>query len=417
MNQPEAILLHVSGEDRPGITARLTAVLAEHDVQMLDMNQAVIHRTMLLGMLVRLPREANDANLVFPSLLAACEDMGLQLRMTTVSDEAYHAWVDRQGLPRFILTLLAPRISAAQVAAVSHAVAEAGLNIAVITRLTGRPSLRSGDDPRRACMELALRGEPADESALRATLLQVSRDHQIDLAWQRDNAFRRNRRLVAFDMDRVLVEQEVLHELAREMSPAVAEQDGRLLDATLNGEIPLEESLPKRVAQLEGLPAAALDRVYDRLEVTDGAERLIYHLKRFGYKTAMISGSFEFFAQRLKQRFGIDYHAANKLEVAGGELTGRLVSQTVTGKRKADLLRGIASIERIDMEQVIAVGDGPNDLPMLASAGLGIAFHASSRVQDSARYKISTLGLDSILYLIGVRDRDLDDDSAQAVSA
>jgi len=417
VSQPAVILMHVSGDDRPGITARLTAVLAEHDVQMLDMNQAVIHRTMLLGMLVRLPDDAGDTSPVLQRLRDEAHAMDLQLRTTTVDEEAYHAWVDRQGLPRFILTLLAPRISAAQVAAVSKAVADAGLTIAVITRLTGRPSLRSGDDPRRACIEMALRGHIDDEAALRATLLRVSRENRIDIAWQRDNAYRRNRRLVAFDMDRVLVQQEVLHELAREKGDDVAEQDARLLDAALAGEMPVKQALKQRVANLEGLPVAALDRVYDRLELTEGAERLIHHLKRFGYKTAMISGSFEFFAERLKQRFGIDYHAANKLEAAGGELTGRLVGQTVTGKRKADLLRGIASIERIDMEQVIAVGDGPNDLPMLASAGLGIAFHAPSRVQDSARYKISTLGLDSILYLIGVRDRDLDDDSARAVSA
>jgi phosphoserine phosphatase len=384
---------------------------------MLDMNQAVIHRTMLLGMLLRLPPELGDGHAFHQRLADTAAAMDLHLRATPVTDEAYQQWVDRQGLPRYILTLLAPRISAAQVAAVSRAVADAGLNIAVITRLTGRPSLRSGHDPRRACIEMALRGEIDDEARVRATLLDLSRRHHIDLAWQRDNAYRRNRRLVAFDMDRVLVQQEVLHELAREKGPDVAAEDARLLDQLLAGAIPVKQALRQRVANLEGLPEGALDRVYDRLELTDGAERLIHHLKRFGYKTAMISGSFEFFAERLKQRFGIDYHAANKLEVAGGELTGRLVGQTVTGKRKADLLRGIASIERIDMEQVIAVGDGPNDLPMLAAAGLGIAFHAPSRVQDSTPYKISTLGLDAILYLIGVRDRDLDDDSAQAVSA
>ncbi|MEO0588188.1 MAG: ACT domain-containing protein, partial [Planctomycetota bacterium] len=294
MNHDEAILLHVSGDDRPGITARLTAVMAEYRVQMLDMNQSVIHRTLLLGMLVRLPDDAPDAGDFFQRLLSTGHELGLQIRMSPVGGDEYQGWVDRQGQPRFILTLLAPRLTAGHVAAVSRAVADAHLNIAVITRLTGRPSLKSGDDPRRACLEIALRGEPKDEARLRERLLEVSREQRIDLAWQRDNAYRRNRRLVAFDMDGVLVRQEVLHELAIEHG--VAEEDQRLMSQMEAGELDLKEALQRRVAQLEGLSSIALDRVYNRLELTEGAERLITHLQRFGYKTAVISGGFEFFA-------------------------------------------------------------------------------------------------------------------------
>ncbi len=401
----EIILLHVSGDDKPGITATLNEVLASHGVFILDMNQAVIHQTLLLGIMMRLPRAA-EASPVLRDLLFATSEMNLQLRMTPVKREQYDAWVGRQGLPRYILTLLSRQITAEQVARVSRTITDAGMNIDVITRLTGRPSLDDDDTkPKRACMEFSVRGQPIDNDAMSARLVEIGRELSLDLAWQRDDAYRRVRRLVAFDMDNVLIEGEVITELAREAG--VLEQVNALRDAAKDGSISFEEGLIQRVALLEGLDEAVLKRVYDRLAVTEGAERLITNLKRFGYKTAMISGGFNYFAERLKDRLGINYASANRLEIAGGQLTGRITGQVVTGKRKADILKGIASIERIRMEQVIAVGDGPNDLPMLGAAGLGIAFHAPPPVADSVGQKISTLGLDSILYLIGIRDREL----------
>jgi phosphoserine phosphatase len=400
----EILLLHFTGDDRPGLTASLTGVLATHGIAVLDINQTVIHRSLLLGMLVRIGA-SGDSTDVLKDLLFTAHHHGLQVRMTPVDDAEYDAWVSRQGKPRYILTLLTRELTAEHIAAVSSVISEQGLNIDIITRLSGRPPRIDDGKPRRACVELSIRGQPTDEAQLRASLMEITHRVPVDIAWQRDDVYRRMRRLVAFDMDSTLIEHEVIDELAREAG--TVEKVSKITEAAMRGEIDFDESLRRRVALLKGLDESVMRRIAERLRLTEGAERLMTALRTFGYKTAIISGGFSFFGRHLQQRLSVDYVYTNDLEIESGKLTGKVKGEIVNAARKAEILKQIAARENIALEQTVAVGDGANDLPMLAAAGLGIAFHAKPIVAQSARHKISTLGLDGILYLVGVRDREL----------
>jgi phosphoserine phosphatase len=278
-----------------------------------------------------------------------------------------------------------------------------GLNIDSINRLSGRIPLGELPPLSKACVEFSLRGPLADESAFRKDLMETASHLEVDLAFQRDNMYRRNRRLVAFDMDSTLIEAEVIDELAS--AAGVGEQVSAITERAMRGELDFAASFRERLALLEGLEEQALVRIAGNLKVTEGAEHLIDTLKSLGYKTAILSGGFTYFAEFLQQRLGIDYVHANELDVADGRLTGKVVGDIVDGERKAFLLKELAAREGLKLEQVIAVGDGANDLPMLSAAGLGIAFRAKPVVQQSAEQSISTLGLDAILYLLGISDR------------
>ena len=399
------LLITLSGSDQPGITAAITAVLAPYDVQLLDIGQAVIHDTLSLGLLIELPTAA-ESSPVLKDVLFCAHELGVQVRFTPVSLDNYRRWVEHQARSRYIVTLLARKISALHLARVTRIVRDHELNIVGINRLSGRIALDADPARTQACVELSLRGEAVDLPGLRAQFLAIANELDVDIAFQEDNVFRRNRRLVAFDMDSTLIEAEVIDELAKRAG--VGAEVAAITERAMRGELDFTDSFTRRVALLKGLPESVLAEVADQLPLTEGAQRLIDTLRRLGYKTAILSGGFTYFGRWLQQRLGIDHVHANELEIENGRVTGRVLPPVVDGLRKAELLRQIAAQERISLDQVIAVGDGANDLPMLNLAGLGIAFRAKPMVKESAKQSISTLGLDGILYLIGFRDRDTD---------
>jgi len=398
------ILVHVTGGDRCGLTAELTNVLAEFDVDILDIGQVVIHNFLTLGILIRLQ---SDSRPVLKELLFKAHELGVSIKLHPLDENNYCSWVDAADKPRHIITLLARSLSSEQIAAITKVVSESGLNIDTIHRLSGRVPLDcKGYECSRACVEFSVRGTPADITDIRLKFLDISAKLGADIAFQEDNVFRRNRRLVCFDMDSTLIQAEVIDELAKEAG--VGDEVAAITEAAMRGELDFKQSLRKRLALLEGLDESVLSKVADRLPLTEGAEKLISTLKNLGFTIAILSGGFTYFGNILREKLGIDYVYANELEIIDGKLTGKPLGEIVDAEKKAELLQKIATEESISLQQVIAVGDGANDLPMLNLAGLGIAYHAKPKVKEGARQAISTLGLDSILYLIGLSDRDLE---------
>jgi phosphoserine phosphatase len=402
--QPQTRVLHIdiTGHDQPGVTHSLAAILARGNVRILDIGQAVIHDALALGMLVELTDEMKSSSLLTELLLEA-HKLGVQIRFTAISGEEYDAWVRSQGKGRYIVSVLGPALTAAHLEVVSGVIARVGLNIDRIDRLSGRTPLDENGTG-RVCIEFSASGDLASEDEMRASLLALTQEFDIDVAFQHDNVYRRNRRLVAFDMDSTLIQTEVIDELAK--LAGVGDQVAAITEAAMRGELDFQGSFRRRVALLKGLPESALKEVVDTVPLMDGAERLISTLRRLGYKTAILSGGFTFMGRELQRRLGIDYLHSNELDIVNGVVTGEVRTEIVDGARKAHYLSEIAQAEGLSMEQVIAVGDGANDLPMLRLAGLGIAFRAKPLVRQSARQAISTMGLDGILYLLGVRDRE-----------
>ena len=395
----ELILIRISGLDRPGLTASITEILSGYDVDIMDIGQADIHSTLSLGILFKCCEK--DSGNIMKDLLFKASELGINIRFYPISREEYEEWVSMQGKNRYILTLLGRKLTAQQIAGATKILANQGLNIDAIRRLTGRVPLDERKAKVRACIEFSVRGTPRDIDELQSELMRLSTTLDMDFSFQKDTMYRRMRRLICFDMDSTLIKTEVIDELAKRAG--VGEQVQEITARAMRGEIDFRESFKERVALLKGLDESVMKDIAEHLPITEGVERLMYVLKRYGYKIAILSGGFTYFGNYLKERFGIDYVYANNLEIVDGKLTGRYVGDIVDGKRKAELLQLLAQVENVDIAQTIAVGDGANDLPMLSAAGLGIAFHAKPKVKANAKQSINTIGLDGVLYFLGMR--------------
>jgi phosphoserine phosphatase len=403
VNQKEILLLTISGQDKPGLTTTITEILSEYEANILDIGQAVIHNSLSLGMLVEVEEEKTPS--ILKDVLYKSYDLEITVKFSPIGSETYEEWVNQQAKGRYIVTMFSRKISAEHISKITHIIYKQGLNIDLINRLTGRIPLNGQNENTKACVEFSVRGKPKNEKKMKADFFDLANTTDVDIAFQHDDVYRKNRRLVCFDMDSTLIQTECIVELAKRHG--VGEKVHDITEAAMRGELDFNQSFKKRVSLLEGLDESVMQDIAENLPITEGAERLISTLKDLGYKVAVLSGGFTYFGNYLQKKLGINYVYANDLEIVDGKLTGKHVGEIVNGEKKAQLMKLLAQMEGIKLEQVIAVGDGANDLPMINAAGLGIAFHAKPLVKESATHSISTIGLDGILYLLGYRDRHL----------
>ena len=400
-----AVLITISGHDGPGITSEFMGILANGGVPILDIGQAVVNNLLSLSILFEIDSKADQSSQsIIKDLLFKATEMGLKLEFKVMDhseiESGHHLHTARD---QYVITLIADPITADAVHRVTRVLAPFKLNIDSIERLS---------EGEFGCLELMVSGPESKSGSeklvigsLKEQLLAVAQASRVDIAVQAEGLYRRTKRLIVLDMDSTLIQSEVIDELAREAGAfdAVA----KITREAMNGGLPFDESLRKRCAHLAGLSVDRLEAVYQRTQLTPGAERMIKVLKKVGYKVALISGGFTFVADRLRDRLGLDFCYANQLELRNGKVTGNVIPPIVNAQRKSDLLDVIAQQERIHLEQVVAVGDGANDLLMLQKAGLGIAFNAKPVVRERADASINQRKLSSILYLLGISTKDL----------
>ena len=400
----EIILINVTGKDKPGLTASLTRILAIYNVVILDIGQAVIHDYLSLGILVEIPAAFKSSS-ILKDLLFEAHKLGIQIHFSPIEVGLYEKWVAQRGKERRIITLLGRQLTAGQLSKVAAVIAKFKLNIDVINRLSGRVSVNHNEIHQKACVQVTVSGEIEDPAMLRGELLNIHTETGIDISFYVDDIYRHARRLVVFDMDSTLVQGEAIDELAA--MAGVGDRVSKITKAGMQGTLGFKESLTQRVALLKGLDENTLAAVAQNLALTEGVERVIDKLKQLGFKIGIISGGFEFFGKRLQQQLGLDYVFANQLEITNGKITGNIKGDIIDGQKKAEILKTISQVENISLKQTIAVGDGANDLPMISIAGLGVAFHAKPIVRQNAQRSISSVGLDGLLYLMGISEREI----------
>ncbi len=392
-NSDDFIVITVNGPDAPGIVSSITSILSENAVKIIDIEQIVIRKLILLSMLLDLRESKGGQISLLKDLLLEARRLNVELDFKIASDNE-HLEYDKNFM--YAVTCLGEEITAQVVAQISNAISSENVNIERITQLS------QGE---LGCIEMIVKtNKTINVQDMTRKLLSISSDFGVDIAVQKEDIFRRSKRLVVMDMDSTLIQVEVIDELAK--SAGHGEEVSGITSKAMNGELSFNESLNKRVELLRGLDENILDEIYHNIPFTPGAKKLIKILKKLGYKTAVISGGFTFFTDRLKNELGLDYAFANKLEIKDGKLTGKVLGEIINGEFKAKILEDIADKEDIALDQVVAIGDGANDLLMLDKAGLGIAFNAHKTVREKADYNISQKNLDSIIYLLGISEKE-----------
>jgi phosphoserine phosphatase len=392
------IVLHIAGPDRPGVTARLTEVIAQDDAaELIDIGQSVLHGYLVLSAIVDIPPGSSALR----QIMFAVADLGLRLEAQPLRPP------DEGSTPvpgdSLCITLLGPLGDATAVARLTRHLASLSMNIRGVRSLN-----EAGLNTLELLVDLPPGNDMTDQelASLRGDLLRIGMDLPHDLAVQKDDIFRRSKRLVCMDVDSTFVKGELIDELAAmaDCKPQVAEITAR----AMRGEIDFEQALTERVRLLEGLPMERAVALCSRFELTPGAEEFVQTLHGLGYRVGLVSGGFDFFVKELEQRFGLDFTFANKLEVRDGILTGRVEGPIVDAPRKAQILREMADLHRFRLEQTVAIGDGANDIPMLQTAGLGIAYRAKPKLQEVADMSLNHgERLDTLLYLMGYSSQEL----------
>ena len=392
-NSEDFIVITVNGPDAPGIVSSITSILSENAVKIIDIEQIVIRKLILLSMMLDLRESKGGQISLLKDLLLEAKRLNVELDFKIAS---YDEHLQHDNNFMYAVTCLGEKITAQVVAQISNAIYSENVNIERITQLS------QGE---LSCIEMIVKTDKTiNVQDMTGKLLSISSDFGVDIAVQKENIFRRSKRLVVMDMDSTLIQVEVIDELAK--SAGHGEEVRGITSKAMNGELSFNESLNKRVELLRGLDENVLDEIYHNIPFTPGAKKLVKILKKLGYKTAVISGGFTFFTDRLKNELGLDYAFANELEIKNGKLTGKVLGKIINGESKAEILEDIADKENISLDQVVAIGDGANDLLMLDKAGLGIAFNAHKTVREKADYNISQKNLDSIIYLLGISKKE-----------
>lgn len=388
-NNSKEIIITVSGADRPGITAKLMKVISDNNSDITDINQAITHNLLSLSFVLNISSDKDHDQNVLKELLFAAHEMGLKLEYSIIKEDVKY----KSPYNSFIVNCVAPKkISASFIADMSQNIASNGINIYRIDNVS-----KEGFNSLEVLTDVP---EQVDLNKVKEDLLAISNTHSTDIAFIRDDVYRRSKRLIVFDMDSTLIQAEVIDELAK--VHGIGAKVSAITERAMNGELDFNQSLVERVSHLKGLKESTLEDICQNLPLTEGVEEFIKTVKKYGYKVALISGGFTYFANYLKNKLELDYAFANELEFENGELTGKVKGTIINADQKAVLVNLISQQEGISLEQVVAIGDGANDLPMLAQAGLGIAFHAKDIVRKNAQNHMSHGPMTSILYFLGI---------------